>query len=280
MKFGAHISTAAPFSAAISRAEESKCECMQIFVNAPQRWKTVSISAREMERFVELNKSARIEPIISHSIYLISLAGLNPFFYEASKKSLIDEMEKGKKLGLLGVNTHLGSSKDHTFYEVKEKIILAIDDILEAVPAGPHFIIENSAGAGNIIGDTLDEIGEIVKGVGSDRVKVIIDTAHAFESGYPIQTAAGLDNFLVEFEEKIGLGRLVGLHLNDSQTAFDSKNDRHADIGEGEIGLKPFERIVNHPKLKDLFGIIETSGIKGKSNIDNLQILKSLQEQK
>ncbi|MEK9156342.1 MAG: deoxyribonuclease IV [Patescibacteria group bacterium] len=283
MKFGAHISSAAPFSEAVNRAKKIGCECMQVFLNQPQRWSPLVIPEGEIERFIELNKGTVpsggqslevspkiIDPIISHTIYLISFSGNNSFYYEASKKSIIDEMEKGKKMGFFGVNTHLGSSKDKTFDEVFDNVVSAISAVLAAVPEGPYFIIENSAGAGNIIGDTFEEIGRIVTACRSERVKVILDTAHLFESGYPINTAAGLEETIEKFDKTVGLPRLVGFHLNDSATPFNSKKDRHADIGEGYIGKEAFARIIHHPRLKDLFGIIETPTSK------SLRILREL----
>jgi len=265
MKFGTHISTAKPFSDSVLRAREIGCECMQIFANPPQRWNPIAIAESEIERFKKLNAEAKISPIIIHSIYLINLASDNPFYYESSIKSLIDDMKKAEAIGAFGVNSHMGSTKGKDFDDVLVKITLAIKSILAATDESVNFIIENAAGAGNIIGDTIDEIGKIVKslpageaGVNSDRVKVLIDTAHAFESGYDLKSADGLEKFVTEFDQKIGLDKLIGFHLNDSKTALDSKRDRHADIGEGEIGLEAFRRLVNHPKLKDKFGILET----------------------
>lgn len=270
MRFGAHISSAAPFSETILRAQKAECESLQIFANPPQRWNPVAIAESEIECFIELNKAAKIAPIVIHSIYLINLASSNPFFYSASQKSLIDEMKKAERLGALGVNTHLGSSKEKNFVEVVDKVVLAIKNILTALPVKSYFIIENSAGAGNIIGDTFAEIGEIIEKVGSKRVRVLLDTAHLFASGYRIDQADGLEEALAEFDKLIGIDKLVGLHLNDSATAFNSKRDRHADIGEGYIGLRAFERIIYHSKLKDLFGIIETPTLK------SLEILRRI----
>jgi deoxyribonuclease-4 len=259
MKFGAHVSTAKPFSDAIIRAQGFGCDCIQIFANPPQRWNPAVISDSEIERFNRLNQVANIGPIIIHSIYLINLASENPFYYSQSIASLIDDMKKAKKIGALGVNTHLGSTKGRELSEVMTKIELAIKDILAATDGDETcFIIENSAGAGNIIGDTLEEIGQIVKAVNSSRIKVLIDTAHAFESGYDLKNKSGIDKFVADFDREIGLDRLVGFHLNDSKTAQSSHRDRHADLGHGEIGLATFENIVNHPRLKDLFGILET----------------------
>jgi deoxyribonuclease-4 len=276
MKFGAHISSAAPFSETISRAKEARCDCIQIFVNPPQRWNPVPIPEREIEKFRELNKKEKISPIVIHSIYLINLASSNPFFYEASQKSLIDEMKKAKMIGAIGVNTHLGSTKERDYKEAMKEVATAIKKILNQSPDGPYFIIENSAGAGNIIGDTLEEIGQVIKAVNSERIRVLIDTAHAFESGYDIRTERGLEDFIKKFDQEIGLKRLVGFHLNDSITSFNSHHDRHANIGEGEIGVDAFGAIVNHPKLKNLFGIIETPSMKGRGGVDNLAILRSL----
>lgn len=276
MRFGAHVSTAEPFSDCIDRAREIGCEAMQIFVNVPQRWNPVAMNKNEIEKFVEKNKTAKICPIIIHSIYLINLASSNPFFYEASIKSLIDDMKKTKDLGAFGVNFHVGSTKGKTLEEVIDKVSLAIKDILAASLEGPYLIIENSAGAGDIIGDKFDEIGKIIQSVNSDRVKVTLDTAHAFGSGYNLATADGLEKTLEDFDKEIGLDKLVCLHLNDSAVSLGSNRDRHADIGHGEIGKEAFGRIVNHPRLKNIPGIIETPGNKGKSEIDSLKMLKSL----
>jgi len=258
MKIGAHVSTAKPFSEAVKRANEIGCECMQIFANPPQRWNPVPISNDEIKKFVELNKKYDISPIIIHGIYLINLASDNPFFYKASAKSLIDDMQKAEKLGALGVNFHVGSTKGKTFAEVLPKIKDAIVEILSSSSEKVDLILENSAGAGDIIGDTLEELGEIIKAVKSPRLKVLVDTAHAFASGYDLRDEKGLKNFLQKFEEEIGLEKLVGFHFNDSKSALNSNRDRHADIGYGEIGMKTFEMFTNHPKLKNLFCILET----------------------
>ncbi len=275
MKLGAHISTAKPFSDSIIRAQEIGCECMQIFANPLQRWNPVPIPEEEIKRYLELNKEAKIAPVILHSIYLVNFASENPFYYEQSIKSLIDDMKKSYFLGALGANTHLGSTKGGDFKTLLPKITGAIKQILAETPEESHFIIENAAGAGNIIGDTIEEIAEIKDSVNSERVKVLFDTAHAFESGYNLKDEKELENFITNIEERIGLESLVGFHLNDSKTVLNSKRDRHADIGEGEIGLGTFKYLLNHPKLQDKFGILETPQ-DTKSWTDQLKLLRSL----
>ncbi|MFA5157596.1 MAG: deoxyribonuclease IV [Patescibacteria group bacterium] len=275
MKFGAHISTQDPFSDAIGRATSVGCECMQIFVNDPQRWNPKPISEKEIDRFVDLNRKAGIKPIIIHSIYLINLASANSFFYEASIKSLIDDMKKATSLGALGVNFHVGSTKGKKLSEVIDKIALAIKTVLVASEK-PFLILENSAGAGDIIGDRFAELAEIMAKVKSDRLKVTLDTAHAFGSGYNLATEDGLEETLKEFDKYIGLEHLVCLHLNDSVAPLFSNRDRHADIGKGFIGKDAFGRIINHPKLKDLPGVIETPNMKQTEEESDIKVLKSL----
>lgn len=276
MRIGAHVSTREPFSECITRAVDLGCECMQIFGNLPQRWGALNIKEEEIERYLELNSKSKIEPVVLHGIYLINLATNNPFFYESSIKSLIDDMQKAAKLRALGVNFHVGSTKGAKLSEVMTKIVLAIKDILAAVPEGPYLILENSSGSGDIIGDKLEELAEIIREVKSDRLMVTIDTAHAFASGYNIATEDGLEDFLAKFDKLIGLEKLVCLHLNDSAVPWASQRDRHADIGDGYIGLEAFRRIINHPCLRGLPGIVETPGNKGKTDVDNLKILKDL----
>ncbi len=278
MKLGAHVSTRQPFSDCINRAEEIGCECMQIFSNAPQRWNPLPIKESEIDKFKKKNHKSKIIPVIIHSIYLINLASSNPFYYESSIKSLIDDMQKAEKLGALGVNFHVGSTKGQKFEDVLTKIVLAIKSVLSAVLDGPYLILENSAGAGDIIGDKFEELAKITEAVGSDRIKITLDTAHAFASGYNIATEEGLEETLESFDNTIGLDRLVCLHLNDSAVPWGAQRDRHADIGSGYIGVDAFERILNHPKLKEIPGIIETPGNKGKSDVDNLKILKELRK--
>jgi len=277
MRLGAHISTASPFSDAINRAEEVGCECMQIFANPPQRWNPIAIPEREIDKFNDLNSKAKIGPIIIHSIYLLNLASDNPFFYEASIESLIDDMKKASQIGALGVNFHVGSTKGKKLSEVMDKIVLGIKTIL-AASEKPYLILENSAGAGDIIGDKFEDLAEIMNRVKSDRLKVTLDTAHAFGSGYNLATEEGLEDTLNEFDKHIGLEHLVCLHLNDSAVPLFSNRDRHANIGEGYIGKEAFERIVNHPKLKDLPGIIETPNMKSSEELSDIKLLKSLRK--
>ena len=127
----------------------------------------------------------------------------------------------------------------------------------------------------DIIGDKFEEIGKIIQRMKSDRIKVTLDTAHAFASGYDLSTQDGLERMLDEFDKEIGLKKMVCLHLNDSAVPLGSNKDRHANIGEGYIGLEAFKQIINHPKLKDIPGIIETPNSSNKDEINKLKTLRA-----
>lgn len=277
MKFGMHVSAAGGIDSTVGNAAKFGCETMQIFVNPPQRWNPVEIPEEQTKSFLSKNQKAKIEPIFIHSIYLINLASHNTFFYNQSIVQLVDCLEKTQKIKATGVVTHLGSAKVLSRNEAIKKIAAGIDQVLEKTSYG-DFIIENSAGAGNIIGDKFDEIGAIIKLVkNKDRLKVALDTAHAYGSGYNVATEEGLAKTLAEFNKLIGLEKLVLIHGNDTEVELGSCKDRHANIGQGKIGTEGFKRIINHPKLKHLPFILETPGFgSGEEDKKELGLLKDL----
>lgn len=279
MKFGVHVSIADDFSLAVDRAANLGCETMQIFANPPKLWNPMEIPKAELGKFKQKNEKEKIKPVFIHSIYLINLASHNTYFYDQSIVQLVDCLEKASKIGAEDVVTHLGSAVKLDRDQALDKAAVGIDQVLEKVSSG-DFIIENSAGAGNIIGDELEEIGTIIKKCkNKSRVKVAFDTAHAYGAGYDVASEKGLEETLEKFDKLIGLDHLVLIHGNDTQVELGSNRDRHANIGEGNIGIEGFARIINHPKLKHLPFILETPGFK-EPNADksNLDIVKDLDE--
>jgi deoxyribonuclease-4 len=157
---------------------------------------------------------------------------------------------------------HIGSAKDFGRKKSLELVVKGINKILSGYKGKTQFLIENSAGAGEIIGDTFEEIGIILKKIKNKNVGVCLDTCHLFASGYDLRTPKSLSNTLNNFEKSVGLKKLKVLHLNDSLVPLNARKDRHADIGFGELGEKTFKLIINHPKLKHLDAILETPEIK------------------
>lgn len=276
MKIGAHVSVAVSLDQAIDRAVEIDAECIQIFGSAPQRWQFLVFPEEQIGAFKKKAQEHSISPVFVHSIYLINLASENPYILERSIESLVQYLRFASQVGAEGVVFHVGSHKGKGWGAVKEQVFRAIGEILERVERG-SLILENSAGAGGIIGAKFSELGEIIKTIGDPRLRICLDTAHAFESGYNIATKKGLDETLTEFDAEIGLDRLVLIHANDSKTPLGSNVDRHENIGQGRIGIEGFRLITHDPRLLSLPFIIETPGFGGRgADKKNIGTLKRL----
>lgn len=278
-KFGAHLSIAGGYKNALLKAKEIGCNSLQIFAASPRSWSKLNVDHSTIQQFNHLKRELGIDPIYFHASYLINLANESSGGH-LSKKSLIEELNLAPKLGVKGTIIHLGSFKNtdvQLFKQLnKERYGILIKNIKEVLNNTPHetlFIIEN---AGNRkIGRTLEEIGEIIKDVDDERVRVCLDTCHLFAAGYDFRTEEKLEDLLQTFNHFIGLEKLEVWQFNDSKDPFGSLRDRHENIGEGTIGLEVFKLIMNHPKMKDLPFIAETPGFDGlgpdKKNIDILK---------
>jgi deoxyribonuclease-4 len=203
-----------------------------------------------------------------------------PEIAQNARKSLINELNLAPKMQVKGSIVHLGSFKTKNGflkdgYDSEGFLISNIKNVLDSTPDESLFIIEN---AGNKkVGQSLEEISHIMENVNSQRVRVCIDSCHAFSAGYDFSSAEKLDSFISRFDELIGLNNLELWHLNDSRDPFESGRDRHANIGEGTLELESFKQILNHPKFKNLPFIIETPGFEGQGpDKQNIDILKSL----
>ncbi len=279
MRFGFHISIAGGFKNVIKRAKERKCETIQLFSRNPRGWSYSPLNPEDVEIFKRELKESNIYPVFIHLPYLPNLGTWKKELYEKSLISLKEEILRAEILGIEYVVMHPGSSSGTGFEESARRIIEGINRVIEETETKTMILLENTSGEGNEIGKDFDEIKYIIEGViDEEKVGVVLDTAHLFEAGYPIHTADGLEKTLKEFDKKIGLHKLKLLHLNDSKTPLGSKKDRHWHIGEGEIGREGFRRIVNHPMLRDLPGIMETPRKKTGDDIRNMETIKSLVE--
>ena len=281
-KLGAHLSIAGGYDQALKKIGEIGGNCLQIFSASPRGWNRITVTEKQIQDFVQLKKKLAVDPVFFHASYLINLAD-SERIGSFSKKTLIAELNIASQLGIKGSIIHLGSYKNdrrdvinHVSTEKKYPILINnISEILASTPKDTFFIIEN---AGNKkIGQSLVEIAQIIKDLDNKRVKVCLDTCHLFSAGYDLRTLEKLDRFLAEFDQKIGLDKLIVWHFNDSRDTFASGHDRHQNIGEGLIGKEEFKLILNHPLLKKLPFIIETPGFDNhgpdKKNLDTLKEL-------
>lgn len=277
-KVGAHVSAAGSLSLSFEHALKLGAECTQIFITPPQQWLQIPHTPEVIESYKQRAKETNISPNFIHAIYLISLATSNPEHLQKSIDWLIYSQNEAKKLGISGTIFHIGSYKESTREEALNQVIQEITTILNQTE-DVNLILENSAGAGNLIGDSLAELGIITKAVKDTRLKVCLDTQHAFASGYDLRTKARAEEWAEEIDKEIGMEKLVAIHANDSKTELGSKRDRHENIGQGFIGLEGFKSLINHPKLKNIPFILEIPGEAGKGpDKNNVQILKDLRD--
>jgi deoxyribonuclease-4 len=276
MNFGSHVSIAGGIENAPLNAHKVGADTFQMFSRSPRGGKS-NITEKNILEFKKNCQKYNFKNFYIHSPYYINLASANNRIRYGSISVLREELEIGDKLGATAVMTHLGSAKDFSAEKSFDLVVEGIQKILENYKGKTKFLIEISAGSGQIIGDTFEEIGKIIKKIKNKNLGVCFDTCHAFASGYDLRTKKNVEETFKKFDKLIGLKKLVVLHLNDSMVELNSHKDRHNDIGFGLIGTEAFRAIVNHPKLKKLDGIIETPAIK-LSDKKTIALLKSFEK--
>lgn len=276
-KIGAHVSASGGLLKAIVRAKDIGAECLQLFISSPLQWAKVSYSAEQMASFREAANKEGLTPVFFHAIYLINLATEKPELLEQSKDSLIYYLNHCPPLGASGAIFHVGSHKGRGLEAAFEQVTDSIRKILQKSDPASTLVIENSAGAGGTIGGKFSDIAQILKALDSERLKVCIDTQHAFASGYDWRSDEGYEAALKELEETIGMDRLVAIHANDSKVLCAAARDRHENIGEGEIGSEVFGRLLADQRLAALPFILEVPGFDEHGpDAKNIELLKTL----
>ena len=281
---GAHVSAAGSLELSFDKASEMGAECTQIFLSPPRQWFYHKHDQAEILRYKEAAKTTGIGPNFIHGTYLINLATEKKDHLQKSIDWLIYSLNMAGELGISGIIFHTGSHQGRGFEVVSDQIAKTISIIIQQcytsdVEHKPYLILENSAGAGGSVGRNFSELGQILKKVKNKRLKVCLDTAHAYTSGYDIKTNEGLKKVLAEFDKEIGLENLVAIHANDSKFDIGTNRDRHENIGDGFIGKDGFKNLISHPKLKNIPFITEVPGYEGNGpDKKNVDILKSLRQ--
>lgn len=275
-KIGGHVSAAGGPRTGVLEARRIGAECIQIFGSSPQQWNVKMPNAIQIKDFLAALGNENL-PIYLHAPYLVNLASPDEMLIHRSIAALAGHLKIAAALKARGLIFHVGSGKGGDKEVAIKKAAAAMKEVLKSAPGKTFLIIENTAGGGSKIGATLDEIAELVRLVKSPRVKVCIDTAHAFEAGALDYSPKNIKKFFGEFDAKIGLENLAALHLNDSKTPFASHNDRHENIGKGFIGLGGFKNLAKEKRLWDKDWLLEVPGFDNAGpDAKNIAILKSL----
>ena len=280
MKIGAHVSTAGGISNAVGRAKEIGCEAIQIFGSSPQTWAFKPAPGEQIESFKQGLAEAGIGPVFLHAIYLINLVTPNEDSLKKGIDLLIKYMNLAADIGAAGVIFHPGSHGGRGYEAVLPQTVDAIKTVLDASPDGPCLAVENMAGMGQHIGARFDELDGILKVVDSPRLKICLDTQHAFAAGYDLTNPQGIKAMLDELDAGPGSANVAAVHANDSKRVCGSGVDRHDNIGDGFIGEEGFAAIMGDPAFAEVPFFLEVPGFEGKGpDQRNIDILKKIREQ-
>lgn len=276
MKFGAHISGGGTLVGTYEKAQGMNVDCIAMFATPPSNWNKSSRTDEQMAEFKDLLTKNSIGPNFFHAIYLLNFGSDNPELWEKSIDSLTYYLTIAPKMGFNGAVFHTGSHKGLGFDAVKDKVCEAFNRILDNSPEESWLVIENNAGQGNLLARDATEIATLIDGVKQkDRVKVCLDTCHAFANGVDWRVDGVVDSFVGEYDRLVGWDKVVAIHTNDSKFDVGLNKDRHENIGEGFIGEKGFRNIFHHPKFAEKPFFLETPGFDGNGpDVKNLERLR------
>jgi deoxyribonuclease-4 len=251
---------------------------MQIFVRNPRQWRKSSLPAEDIALFKERVAQEKIIPVVAHIPYTLNLASIKQSFHKVTIREFIQDLVEADKLGIQYLVTHPGSHKGGTEEEGLKKICEALKKIIkETKKAKTQILLENTAGSGRWLGHKFSQLRVVFETLKwSERLGLCLDTAHAWAAGYKIDEREGVEALIAEIDREVGLDRLKVIHVNDTKDKLDSRRDRHADIGTGQIGKKGFYYIVNHPKLAHAAFILETPKDSDEDDIRNLDAIRKL----
>lgn len=272
---GGHVSAAGGLKNAINNAEAIGANAIQIFGSSPQTWVVRMPSDTDVTEYKKRLHASNVKQVYLHAAYLVNLASASDLIYRRSVQSLTDHLKVAEKIGAEGLIFHVGSSKGIARDEALRQEIEGMKKVIESVPGRAHLIMENTAGGGEKIW-SIEDIGFLFKKIGSRRVKVCFDTAHAFEAGivkeYTKETVSKLCD---EMDVAFGIENLAAIHANDSKTICESHHDQHQNIGEGYIGIAGFRALAREKRLRDKAWLLEVPGFSDegpdKKNIDILR---------
>lgn len=278
-KIGCHVSIAGGLWNAPENAAKLKCETFQIFSRSPHGGPIKDIDQETIQKFEAAMKQFGFTTFVIHAPYFINLGSSNLRIYNGSLAVIRQELERGSLLGASYVMFHPGSFRDLGEKAGMKQAKEGLKKILDGYKGTTKLLIEISAGAGEIIGDTFEEVAYLMEGVKKHKGfgGVCFDTQHAFGSGYDLRTPEAVKKTFAQFDKIIGLEYLKTFHTNDSKVEFGSHRDRHEHIGYGKIGKEGFLAILAFLAAKklDLPLILETEHDMVEQDIELMKTLRN-----
>lgn len=279
MLIGAHVSTAGGLDRAIERGVERGCESIQIFNQSPRMWRPTKYGPDDFAAFREAMAASPVEAVVIHAVYLINCATKDRELRGKSLASLTHALRTGDGIGAAGVVLHPGAQAGEPHGPSMKragKVIAAALADSESCP----LLLEQTAGHKGLLGRDFDETAELIElAGGGERLGLCLDSCHLFVQGYDITDEAHLARVLDEADEKVGLERLRCVHVNDAAAPLGSCRDRHANVGQGEMGKRGLAAFLSEPRFEGLPATLETPGpIKKGPDRKEVQAAKRLRK--
>ena len=274
MLFGAHCSGGV--KKALDNAVEMGADVVQLFAQSPRTWRFPEHDPADLETFRSKREAADI-PALVHALYLVNLAAPDDAIYSKSVHTMRATIDAACAIEADGVVFHIGSHLGAGFETGLERVVPALEQVLDRCNERTWLLMENSAGAGGTMGSSIDELVAIFDALGRhERLGVCLDSCHLFVSGVDVTDAPTWNALLEDLDARIGLDRLRALHANDAKAPLGSNRDRHDNIGEGLIG-EGLGVFLAHPKVQGLPVVLEVPGADGKGpNADEIRKLREL----
>ena len=275
LRLGSHLSIAGGHDRAVREAHSLGMETVQVFTKSNNQWRAAPLTDAHVAAFKGAMAATGVGTPVAHASYLINLASPDDALFEKSIAALVVEVERGEALGIgelvMHPGAHVGSGEDAGL----ARVAAGLDEVHRRTRGvALRVALETTAGQGSCLGHRFEHLGRIIDAVAEpERLSVCGDTCHIFAAGYPLGTSAEYDESMAALVAAVGPGRVSVWHLNDSLKKLGSRVDRHAGIGEGELGIEPFRHLVNDPRFVGLPMILETpKGEQGGANLDSVHL--------
>jgi len=276
---GSNVPTIGGFPTGFKTGDDWECECIQIYLTLSRRWIVPSLTEEKISLFKKAWSESSIKSVIAHVPFLVNLASINKELWKRSIERLVTEIKYANKLNVPFLVLHPGSYCDSKRESGLRRLIKGLNQVSERIQeTSAMILLETMSGQGSMIGSTFREIKHILNNLNNKKLfGVCLDTAHIFHAGYNIVGYKRYDKIIKEFDEIIGLDQLKVIHLNDSKTELGSRNDRHANIGEGKIGLQFFHAVLKDERFMDVPKILEIPERDEKSKL-SLELLREIRD--